>query len=173
MARVSEPSVLAYERCDGDVAILLFELVVFLAIPHAVQMARLRRREHERFGERILPGGDMYEQSQAFLAWAASYDEGGMDIMVDFDERVIRLSVTKTDTPRLLPMVGEVWNLIHKLWQESKNPSAHVFPYTDTEMKAITPYSPNGTRTRVFGVRGRYPRPLDDGAIYTFHTLGS
>ena len=23
--------------------------------------------------------------------------------------------------------------------------------------------SPNGTRTRVFGVRGRYPRPLDDG----------
>ena len=22
---------------------------------------------------------------------------------------------------------------------------------------------PNGTRTRVFGVRGRYPRPLDDG----------
>jgi hypothetical protein len=22
----------------------------------------------------------MYEQSQAFLAWAASYDEGGMDI---------------------------------------------------------------------------------------------
>ena len=23
--------------------------------------------------------------------------------------------------------------------------------------------SPNGDRTRVFGVRGRYPRPLDDG----------
>ncbi len=33
--------------------------------------------------------------------------------------------------------------------------------------------SPNGTRTRVFGVRGRYPRPLDDGAIHTSHALGS
>jgi hypothetical protein len=43
-------------------------------------MARLQQREHERFGERILPGGDMYEQSQAFLVWAASYDEGGLDI---------------------------------------------------------------------------------------------
>jgi adenylate kinase family enzyme len=64
----------------GDVAIPLFELVVFLAIPHDVRMARLHRREHKRFGERILPGGDMYEQSQAFLAWAASYDSGGMDI---------------------------------------------------------------------------------------------
>ena len=52
----------------------------FCAIPHDIRMARLRHREHARFGERILPGGDMYEQSQAFLAWAASYDEGGLDI---------------------------------------------------------------------------------------------
>jgi adenylate kinase family enzyme len=64
----------------GDVAIPRFELVVFLWIPHDRRMARLHRREHARFGERILPGGDMYETSQAFLAWAASYDEGGLDI---------------------------------------------------------------------------------------------
>jgi adenylate kinase family enzyme len=59
----------------GDVAIPLFELVVFLSIPEDIRMECLRRREHARFGARILPGGDMYEQSQAFLAWAASYDD--------------------------------------------------------------------------------------------------
>ena len=64
----------------GDVAIPLFECVVFLSIPYDIRMARLRQREHERFGERILPGGDMYESSQAFLARAASYDDGGLDI---------------------------------------------------------------------------------------------
>jgi adenylate kinase family enzyme len=64
----------------GDVAISLFELVVFLWIPHDTRMARLHRREHERFGARTMPGGDMYEQSQTFLAWAVSYDDGGMDI---------------------------------------------------------------------------------------------
>jgi hypothetical protein len=64
----------------GDVAIPLFELVVFLWILHDRRMERLRRREHERFGARILPGGDMYEHSQAFLAWAASYDEGDVNI---------------------------------------------------------------------------------------------
>ena len=64
----------------GDVAIPLFALVIFLAIPHDIRMARLHRREQERFGERMLPGGDMYEVSQAFLLWAASYDEGGLDI---------------------------------------------------------------------------------------------
>jgi adenylate kinase family enzyme len=64
----------------GDVAIPLFELVVFLSIPQDIRMARLHRREHTRFGTRILPGGDMYEVSQAFLTWAASYDEGGLDM---------------------------------------------------------------------------------------------
>jgi adenylate kinase family enzyme len=64
----------------GDVAIPLFELVVFLWIPQNVRLARLRQREHERYGARILPGGDMYASAQAFLAWAASYDEGGVDI---------------------------------------------------------------------------------------------
>lgn len=64
----------------GDVAIPLFALVVFLWVPHDVRMERLRQREVARFGERILPGGDMYESSQAFLAWAAVYDEGGVDI---------------------------------------------------------------------------------------------
>src|SRR5215475_14324852 len=64
----------------GDVAIPLLELVVFLSIPQDIRMARLYRRVHTRFGTRILPGGDMYESTQAFLARAASYDEGGLDI---------------------------------------------------------------------------------------------
>jgi adenylate kinase family enzyme len=73
--------VLSGSLCEWeDIAIPRFELVVFLSIPHDVRMARLRRREQTRFGKRILPGGDMYEQSQEFLAWAASYDEGGVDI---------------------------------------------------------------------------------------------
>jgi adenylate kinase family enzyme len=64
----------------GDVAIPLFELVVFLWLPMDIRMKRLRHREHERYGERIMPGGDMYEQSQAFLEWAALYDNGDVNM---------------------------------------------------------------------------------------------
>jgi hypothetical protein len=64
----------------GDSAIPLFELVVFLWIPQDVRMARLRQREMERYGKRIMPGGDMCEQSQAFFAWAAAYEEGDLTI---------------------------------------------------------------------------------------------
>jgi adenylate kinase family enzyme len=60
----------------GDVAISLFTLVVFLWLPRDLRMVRLCRRERERYGERIMPGGDMYGQSQAFLQWAAAYDDG-------------------------------------------------------------------------------------------------
>lgn len=64
----------------GDVAIPLFELVVFLWLPTDMRIERLCQREIERYGERIMPGGEMYEQSQEFLEWAASYDDGGLDM---------------------------------------------------------------------------------------------
>jgi adenylate kinase family enzyme len=64
----------------GDVAIPLFELVVFLWIPPPTRLERLRRREYARYGGRILPGGVLYASSQVFLTWAASYDDGGLHI---------------------------------------------------------------------------------------------
>ncbi|PON15019.1 hypothetical protein C2W62_26010 [Candidatus Entotheonella serta] len=64
----------------GDVAIPLFELVVYLWIPPELRLQRLRQRETERYGDRVARGGDRYEQSQAFLDWAAAYDEDGPDM---------------------------------------------------------------------------------------------
>ena len=60
----------------GDALIPHFDLVVFLYAPTEVRLKRLRARERERFGDALDPGGEMHEQHQAFLAWAAGYDEG-------------------------------------------------------------------------------------------------
>ena len=38
------------------------------------RLARLRKREYERFGERIGEGGDMEKIHRNFMAWAARYD---------------------------------------------------------------------------------------------------
>ncbi|MDQ0454337.1 AAA family ATPase [Rhizobium paknamense] len=56
-----------------------YDLIVFLWLDPAIRMARIRRREAERFGPRIQPGGDMFEASQAFLAWAEAYDRAGLE----------------------------------------------------------------------------------------------
>lgn len=57
-----------------------FDLVIFLWIPPDVRLARLQQRELERYGAEALVGGGLYEQSQAFLKWAALYDNAGMEV---------------------------------------------------------------------------------------------
>jgi len=73
----------------GDVFIPQFELVVFLWVPPDIRLARLRARERARYGDAIAPGGPQHDQSEAFLAWAARYDEG-----LDVPERCRRLHET-------------------------------------------------------------------------------
>lgn len=60
----------------GDALIPLFDLVVFVYVPQEIRIERLTKREHEKYGEKILPGGSRHEASKAFLEWAASYDTG-------------------------------------------------------------------------------------------------
>lgn len=52
------------------------DLIVFLEVPTGVRLERLRRRERERFGDALLPGGNMHENHIEFIEWAAHYDDG-------------------------------------------------------------------------------------------------
>jgi adenylate kinase family enzyme len=53
--------------------------IVFLDIPPAVRMARLRERERARHGNRIDPGGDMHKIHTDFIEWAMRYDTAGLE----------------------------------------------------------------------------------------------
>ena len=63
----------------GDALIPDFTLAVRVVTDTPTRLARIKQREYARFGVRILPGGDMYDHHQAFLQWAAGYDDGGLD----------------------------------------------------------------------------------------------
>lgn len=65
----------------GDPLIARVDLVVFLYVATGARMARLRARERDEFGEEALaPGGRMHDNHVAFLHWAASYDDGDLDM---------------------------------------------------------------------------------------------
>lgn len=64
----------------GDVFIHRFDLVIYVFAPTEIRLKRLQEREFQRFGNRILPDGDMFEEHQAFIKWAGQYDTGGVDI---------------------------------------------------------------------------------------------
>lgn len=64
----------------GDPLLPMFDLVVFLYAPTALRLRRLRERERWRYGAAALaPDGPMHEQHEAFLAWAAAYDDGSRE----------------------------------------------------------------------------------------------
>lgn len=57
-----------------------FDLAVFLTAPAQVRAERIRQRELNRWGARVLPGGDMYEAEGSihrdYMVCVRSYDEG-------------------------------------------------------------------------------------------------
>jgi adenylate kinase family enzyme len=66
------------EKCDsfvlsavtgdyGDKISSMYKLGVFLSVPIDIRLERVERRSIEQYGERVLVGGDMYEQEQGFL----------------------------------------------------------------------------------------------------------
>ncbi len=63
----------------GDFLVPRFDLAIYLQTPTEVRIRRLRERESRHFGDRIQPGGDMYDNHREFLEWAATYDTAGVD----------------------------------------------------------------------------------------------
>ncbi len=55
----------------------LFDLAVYLLADTQIRMVRIQQRAKARFGDRVLPGGDLYEGHQKFLDAAARYDTDG------------------------------------------------------------------------------------------------
>ena len=66
------------EKCDsfvlsavtgdyGDKISSMYKLGVFLSVPIDIRLERVKRRTLEQYGERVLVGGDMYEQEHGFL----------------------------------------------------------------------------------------------------------
>ena len=55
----------------------LFDLAVHITASVETRIARINMREYERFGSRILEGGDLVENHQKFLDVVARYDSDG------------------------------------------------------------------------------------------------
>ncbi len=64
----------------GDELIPLFTLAIRLVTDTEIRIERLKTREKQKFGDRIMPGGDMYTNHTEFIEWARKYDAGSVDM---------------------------------------------------------------------------------------------
>jgi shikimate kinase len=51
-------------------------LVVFLYLTPEIRLSRLKLREENLYGSRLLPGGDMEKDHKEFMEWTKGYDDG-------------------------------------------------------------------------------------------------
>ena len=73
-----------------------YTLVVFLEVALDTRMKRIRQRAIDKFGDRVLPGGDMYEQEERFFAYAEKRCPQDIESWLNkVSCKVIRLDGTK------------------------------------------------------------------------------
>lgn len=56
----------------------MLAMAVFVHTPTDLRIKRLEKRESNRYGDRIKPGGDLHDSHQKWLGYVATYDNGGM-----------------------------------------------------------------------------------------------
>ncbi len=78
-------------------------LLVFLDLPMELRLERLLARERARFGDRLLPGGDMADDHREFMAWTRGYDDGSAE---GTNTRPLHESILRDATCRVLRLVG-------------------------------------------------------------------
>lgn len=59
-----------------DFANPLFSMAVLLYVPTEIRLQRVKARAFSEYGERVLEGGDMYDQHQEFYKHIQTYDIG-------------------------------------------------------------------------------------------------
>lgn len=93
--------------CDEILSRL--DIAFWLQTPLHTRLERIRRREENRFGARVLPGGDMYEQQLAFRELVQSRDP---EIIRMYASRlpcpVIRLDGTKSAAANVCKIIERI-----------------------------------------------------------------
>lgn len=59
----------------GEKITSLYRYAVLIEVPKEIRMERVKNRSFETFGDRMLPGGDLYEQEKRFFHMAESRTE--------------------------------------------------------------------------------------------------
>lgn len=80
----------------GEAIRRAFSHIVLLTVPRELRLERVKNRSLQRFGERALPGGELYEQEERFFDFVRSRDENSVEEWIScMSCPVIRLDGTK------------------------------------------------------------------------------
>lgn len=80
----------------GEAVCSFFNIIVLLAVPRVLRIQRVQNRSFQKFGNRMLPGGDLYEQEKHFLDFVKARAENSVEEWIQsMDCPVLRADGTK------------------------------------------------------------------------------
>ncbi len=88
--------VFASVKGDWAPALPRFRYAVLVEVPREVRLERVRTRSFQKFGERALPGGDLYEEEASFFELVSSRPENFVAEWTD----VLRCPLLRVDGER-------------------------------------------------------------------------
>lgn len=63
----------------GEAICSFFQYAVLIHVPREIRIERVKNRSFQKFGDRMLPGGDLYEQEQHFFDFVQSKPENSVE----------------------------------------------------------------------------------------------
>ena len=97
--RTHENFVFASVKGDyGEAVYPFFQYAVLIDVPKDIRMRRVRERAFGKFGDRMLPGGDLYEQEENFFRLVSSRAEN----MVEEWVKSLSCPVIRVDGTRFI-----------------------------------------------------------------------
>lgn len=94
----------------GEELYSFFQYAILLDVPRDIRLQRVRERSFQKFGSRMLLGGDLFEQEEKFFRFVESRDENTVEEWVkSLKCPVMRIDGTKS--------IDENTNLIITLMQ--------------------------------------------------------
>ncbi|MBD5128954.1 MAG: AAA family ATPase [Ruminococcaceae bacterium] len=94
-------------------ALPFFDIAVLVSVPRELRLERVKERSFKKFGERALPGGDLYEHEKGFFEFISARPENMVEEWLkSFDGRVIRVDGTKPIDENVEFIAGEIRSLI-------------------------------------------------------------
>ena len=95
--RTHKNFVLASVKGDyGEDISSFFQYAVLLDVPKDIRLQRVKERSFQKFGNRMLPGGDLFEQEEKFFRFVESRNESTVDEWIkSLKCPVIRIDGTK------------------------------------------------------------------------------
>lgn len=77
----------------GEEFYAFFQYVILINVPNDIRMRRVKNRSFQKFGNRMLPGGDLYERETRFFAFVKSRSEN----MVEEWVQALRCPIIRVD----------------------------------------------------------------------------